>query len=99
MLLVPTGAFWIARPLGLSKEWNVESSFTPDMFLAPTFCVVSELVLLLNCSGLRIGEADRSLPDEGFDGAVSTRANVGLCAFALVLFSEDRCQERVFAEG
>lgn len=31
--------------------------------LAPTFCVVSELVLLLNCSGLRIGEADRSLPE------------------------------------
>jgi len=63
MLLVPTGAFWIARPLGLSKEWNVENSFTPDWFLVPIFCIASELVLRLNCRGLRIGEADRSLPE------------------------------------
>jgi len=31
--------------------------------LVPTFCIASELVLLLNCRDLRIGEADRSLPE------------------------------------
>jgi hypothetical protein len=30
MLFVPTGTFWISRPLGLSKELNVDICLKPD---------------------------------------------------------------------
>uniref|UniRef100_A0A453A1H3 Uncharacterized protein n=1 Tax=Aegilops tauschii subsp. strangulata TaxID=200361 RepID=A0A453A1H3_AEGTS len=99
-LLVLAGAFWISRPVGLSKELNADRSF------APTFCAMSDLVFWLSCRGLRTGEAGNSLPrrcepsDASLDGIVSSRMNVGLCApFAEGLLSDARCQESVFAEG
>jgi hypothetical protein len=107
MLLVLTGTFWISRPLGLSNALNVDICMKPGWSFEPTFFLASKLVFPFGCRGLCMGEAGMSLPrrymepfDAGLDDIVSPSVNVYFCAPVVeMLFSEDRCHERVLAEG
>jgi len=114
ILLVRSGAFWIWRPLGLSKELkddkclglskelNDDKGLVLSWSFTPTL-TISKLVML-DCTCLDKGDADGSLPsfpkplDEGLVVFVSPRVNSDWSGLLVLEFSETKCHWRVFAD-